>query len=60
MLEKILWGVENTWIKTLEHSLRYDCRKQLYPSHSWRWIVTTHQMKGISSSFYYNNKEKIG
>ena len=46
-MKKILQNIENTWQKTSELSTRISCLTHVRTNDSWRYVVSTHQMKVV-------------
>ena len=49
-MRKILKNIEGTWWKTSDFSLRYLCRHMVYTVKPWRYVITTHDFKGIHTT----------
>lgn len=51
MMKKIIVNIVDTWWETSDSSLRDSCRSHCKPMFRWRYVVSTHQYKGINTSF---------
>ena len=48
-MEKILGNIVNTWWKISDFSLRNSCSSHTNTTYTWRWVVSSHNLKGINS-----------